>query len=102
MIEDIDRAYDQALRRIFVFHILRMQDGVTIASCNIAFNLIHNKKHTGRNKTVDILQQTCYQQADIGRRSHGLRQLVDDKSVARCQLVLLVFVVVVNSKNLNC
>ena len=33
-------------------------------------------------KSVDILQQTCYQQADIRMRSHGLRQLVDDKSVA--------------------
>ena len=37
------------------------------------------------NKFVDILQQTFYQQADIRMRSHGLRQLVDDKSVASCQ-----------------
>ena len=37
------------------------------------------------NKFVDILQQTCYQQADIRMRSHGLRQLVDDKSVASCE-----------------
>ena len=29
-------------------------------------------------KSVDILQETCYQQADIRIRSHGLRQLVDD------------------------
>ena len=30
---------------------------------------------------LDILQQTCYQQADIWMRSRGLRQLVDDESV---------------------
>ena len=33
----------------------------------------------------DILQQTCYQQVDIRMRRHGLRQLVDDKSIASCQ-----------------
>ena len=31
------------------------------------------------------MQETCYQQADIRMRSHGLRQLTDDKSVASCQ-----------------
>ena len=31
------------------------------------------------------IPQTCHQQADIRMRSHGLRQLVDDKSVASCQ-----------------
>ena len=31
------------------------------------------------------MQETCYQQADIRMRSHGLRQLIDDKSVASCQ-----------------
>ena len=40
------------------------------------------KKRTGRNKSLDILQQTCYQQADIRIRSHGLLRFVDDKSVA--------------------
>ena len=39
----------------------------------------------GCNRFGDILQQTCYQQADIRMRSHGLRQLVDNKSVANCQ-----------------
>ena len=38
------------------------------------------------NNFVKILQQTCYQQADIRMRSHGLRQLVDDRFVvASCQ-----------------
>ena len=36
-------------------------------------------------KFVDILQPTCYQQADIRMRLHDLRQLVDDKSVESCQ-----------------
>ena len=45
--------------------------------------LAKNAQHC--NKSVDILQQTCYQQADIRMRSHGLRQLVDVKSVASCQ-----------------
>ena len=31
---------------------------------------------------VHILQQTCYQQADTRMGSYGLRQLVDDKSIA--------------------
>ena len=30
-----------------------------------------------------ILQQTCYQQDDIRIRSHGLRQLVDARSVLK-------------------
>ena len=34
---------------------------------------------------VDILQQTCYQRADTRTGSYGLRQLVDDKSVASCR-----------------
>ena len=38
-----------------------------------------------RHVCHDILQQTCYQQADIRTRSHGLRQLVDDKSVTSYQ-----------------
>ena len=35
-------------------------------------------------KSVDILQQTCYQQANVRMRLHSLRQL-DDKSGASCQ-----------------
>ena len=46
---------------------------------------LHSHKLASSNKPVDILQQTCYQQADIRMRSHGLGQLVDDKSVASCQ-----------------
>ena len=44
-------------------------------------------KHSAKKvqKSANILQQTCYHQADIRMRSHGLRQLVDDKSVASCQ-----------------
>ena len=34
------------------------------------------------NKSVDILQQSCCQQAGNRMRSRGLRQLVDDKSDA--------------------
>ena len=36
--------------------------------------------------SVDILQQTCYQQANITMQSHGFPQLVNDKSVASCQV----------------
>ena len=39
-----------------------------------------SQKSASCNKSVDILQQTSYQQTDIRMRSHGLRQLVDDKS----------------------
>ena len=48
---------------------------------------IHNQNRAGCNKSVDILQQICCQQADTRMRSHALRQLVDDKSVASCQQV---------------
>ena len=48
-------------------------------------NDLHSIKRSSSNKSGDILQQICYQQADIRMRSHGLRQLVDDKSVASCQ-----------------
>ena len=41
----------------------------------------HNVKH----KPVDILQQLCHQPADIRICLHGLRQLVDDNTVASCQ-----------------
>ena len=48
---------------------------------------LHRQNSANCNKSVDILQQSCYQQADIRMRSHGLRQLVDDKSVASCQQI---------------
>ena len=51
------------------------------------YQLLDNQKQGSSNKSVDILQQTCHQQADIRMRSHCLRQLVDDKSVASCQQI---------------
>ena len=60
-----------------------MTSTITIVFLNL-FKL-HSHKRARSNKSVDILQQTCYQQADIRMRSHDLRQLVDDKSVASCQ-----------------
>ena len=40
----------------------------------------------GKNMFNYTQPKTCqFQQADIRMRSHGLRQLVDDKSVASCQ-----------------
>ena len=48
--------------------------------------MLDTKKRTRYNKSVDILQQTCYQQADIRVCSHGLRQLVDDKPVVNLLL----------------
>ena len=47
--------------------------------------LIHSQKCESCNEFDGILQQTCCQEADIKMCSHGLRQLVDDKSVASCQ-----------------
>ena len=47
--------------------------------------LVHSQKRASCNKLVDNLEQTCCQQADIRMRSHGLRQLVHNKSVASCQ-----------------
>ena len=44
--------------------------------------------HAGCNKSVDILQQTCYQQADIGTHLNGL-QLADNKSVPSCFCILV-------------
>ena len=34
---------------------------------------LHRQNSANCNKSVDILQQSCYQQADIRMRSHGLR-----------------------------
>ena len=45
----------------------------------------YSQKRASCNKSFDILQQTCYQQADIRMRFNDLRQLVGDKSVASCQ-----------------
>ena len=47
----------------------------------------YNQNPACLNKSVDILQSTGYQQADIRMRSHGLRQLVDDKSVANVWII---------------
>ena len=52
---------------------------------NLKFFPWTQSKRASCTKSVDILQQTCYQQADIRMRSHGLLQLVDDKSVASCE-----------------
>ena len=58
------------------------------ASCNKSFHVFCNRQ------SVDVLQQTCcYQQADIRMRLHGLRQLVNDKTVANCQQTCLLQVV---------
>ena len=45
---------------------------------------MHSQKCAKCDKFVDILQQT-YQQVDIRARSNGLRQALDDRSVAFCQ-----------------
>ena len=51
--------------------------------------IIKTLLYTVKNAYVaTILSRSCnnlLQQADIRMRSHGLRQLVDDKSVASCQ-----------------
>ena len=44
-----------------------------------------SQKRTSYNKSVDIRQEICHQQADIRMRSHGLRDIFDVKSVASCQ-----------------
>ena len=46
---------------------------------------MYKTKNAATSHSVDILQRTCYQQADIRTRSHGLRQLLEHKSVANCQ-----------------
>ena len=47
--------------------------------------MLHTQPKTRScNKSVDNCNNLL-QQANIRMRSHGLRQLVDDKSVARCQ-----------------
>ena len=56
-------------------------------------NTAHKRKsrsslHSQNVQVVTGLLTSCnnlLQQADIRMRSHGLRQLVDDKSVANCQ-----------------
>ena len=62
-------------------------------STSFTIEQLHDHNRARFDKSVDILQQTCYQQADIRMRSHGLRELVDDKSVAsgqqtRCKLIV--------------
>ena len=73
----------QLMPRIFEEAVNKRQSGQVdmqkhrVSSCTA--------KKRSYNKPVDILQQTCYRQAHIRMCSHGLRQLVDDKSVACCQ-----------------
>ena len=57
------------------------------------YQLLDNQKQGSSNKSVDIMERTCHQQADIRMRSHCLRQLVDDKSVASCQQICSKFIV---------
>ena len=66
-----------------IVHTVKGDKGVREISCST----LHSQKNANYNKSVDILQQTCCQQADIRMDSHGLRQLIDDKSVASCQIV---------------
>ena len=54
---------------------------------NLFMASIDNHLHCNDPRDVDLLQKTCYQQADIRMRSHGLRQLGDDKYVTSCQQV---------------
>ena len=58
---------------------------LSVVSCYARFIILNTDIHRAKNAQVDILQQSCYQQADIRMRLRGLRQLVDDKSVASCQ-----------------
>ena len=51
------------------------------------------QKRASYNKSVYIFQQTHYQQADLRMRSHGMRQLVDDMSVASCQQTCCMLIV---------
>ena len=44
---------------------------------------MHSQKRASYKKSVDILEPDI--NLDIRMRSRGLRQLVDDKSVASCQ-----------------
>ena len=47
--------------------------------------ILHNNKGAGCNKFVDISQPATFcQKADIRMRLHGLRQLVDNRSVVSC------------------
>ena len=58
---------------------------VAVVMYNFLLQFARKESTLPDNKPIDILQKTCYQQADIRMRSHGLRLLVDDKSVASCQ-----------------
>ena len=54
---------------------------LSFCGLNIIRACQHRQKLSSYLKSVVISQQTCYQQVDIRMRSHGLRQLVDDKSL---------------------
>ena len=54
----------------------------------VTFSWPNTKTSTAKNKLITSLLTSCnnlLQQADIRMRLHGLRQLVDNKSVASCQ-----------------
>ena len=60
-----------------------------------------SKKRASSNKSVDILRHLD-QQADTRIRSHGLRQLFVDTSVASCQLNLFIVKVVIYRLAVSC
>jgi hypothetical protein len=68
-----------------VASLLTSCDNAVPTTCQQDVFAIHSQKRASCNKLVDNLEQTCYQQADIRMRSHGLRQLVHNKSVPSCQ-----------------
>ena len=79
---------------LFFFHLFHFQSSDVIFKRHQHVFFIHVWSRSGKTTVewhifvqvaVDILQQTSYQQADIRMRSHGLRQLVDDKSVGSSQ-----------------
>ena len=53
------------------------------------YDLVHVRKRVSCNNSVDMLQQTCYQQADISMRLHGLRQFVDEQVCCKLSTDLL-------------
>ena len=67
-----------------------MKNGTTTQSLGTS----DTRKRTATcNKSVDILQQTCYEQADIRMSLNGWQQHVDGKSVASCQKICFKLIV---------
>ena len=64
-----------------------MANGSNHGECTVKQNIseVHSQNRASCYKSVDILQQTWYQQAGIRMRLHRLPLFVDDKSVASCQ-----------------